>query len=95
MNFNGNQKIDSFNFIDPTKDHCRFEEKDSDGEPKYIRDIEYVTRNGVRPKCLSMNPASVHTTPNLIWTGVLGRATRVFKGENAIEEFLANLDEAL
>ena len=91
----GDDKYDSMNFDEPCDDHCRKEENDSKGDPKWIKDIEYITRNGTRPKCIVFDPVTIHTHPNLIWTGKLGRSGVVFRGESPIDDFLSNLEETL
>lgn len=91
----GDDKYDSMNFEEPCDDHCRKEENDSKGDAKWFKDIEYVTRNGTRPKCLIFNPATVHTKPVYTWEGKLGRSGIVIKGEDAPEQFIKLVDEAL
>lgn len=88
-------KYDLFSFDDPIHTHCRAEENDSKGNPKWWKDIQYVTRNGTRPKCLILNPVTVHTSPMFSWKGKLGRSGVVFKGDNCISEFMSNLEEEL
>lgn len=91
----GNDRYDSLNFEEPCYDHCRKEENDSKGDPKWLKDIEYSARQSVRPKCLIVDPVTVHTTPNFIWTGKLGRSGVVFKGDDAVSDFLFNMEETL
>lgn len=91
----GEERYDSMSFHEPVDDHCRKEELDSKGQPKWFKDIEYVTRNGTHPKSLILEPVTVHTEPNYIWIGKLGRSGTVFKGEQALDQFLDNLMELL
>lgn len=86
---------DVFDFEEPCEDHCRFAEKDSSGQPKYHKDIEYTTRHGRQPKCLTLNPVTVHTTPNFIFTGKLGRSGLALKGDDAVEQLMEMLEEEL
>ena len=88
-------KYDIFNFEEPTGNHCRAEENDSKGNPKWWKDIEYSSRGGIRPKCLILNPVTVHTIPMFSWEGRLGRSGIVFKGDDCVEQFLSNLEEQL
>lgn len=86
---------DFISYDNPCNDHCRFEENDSKGDPKWWKDIEYVTSNGTRPSCLILDPVTVHTTPVYYWTGRLGRSGVVFKGDNCIEDMMSNIEEVL
>tara|TARA_R110000851_G_scaffold96792_2_gene209958 strand:- start:37667 stop:38371 length:705 start_codon:yes stop_codon:yes gene_type:complete len=88
----GEDRFDSFSFIEPCFDHCRSEENDSKGNPKWLKDIEYSTRNGSRPKCLIIEPVTVHTKPVFTWNGKLGRSGVVFRGTDSIEQFINNVD---
>lgn len=85
------EHYDHKNFIDPVPDHCRREENDSSGRPKWIKDIEYNARGKVRPQCVTLNPVTVHTKPVYEWTGKLGRSGVVFKGDDAVKDFCKNL----
>lgn len=87
-------KYDSFNFEEPCEDHCRFAEHEK-GQPKYIKDIEYETKTGQKPKTLILNPVTVHTSPELVFMKRLGRSGVVFKGEDGVREFLNSWDEGL
>lgn len=89
----GFEVYDIINFEDPCSDHCRVEENDSKGDPKWWKDIEYLTRNGTRPKCLIFNPVTVHTRPIYTWKGRLGRSGVVFKGDDCIRDFISNLEK--
>ena len=62
-------KYNHKNFVRPTRDHCRYEERDSSGKRKWVKDIEYKTRSGVRPKVFTLNPVTVFTEPILRWDG--------------------------
>lgn len=88
------ERYDSLNFIEPHDDHCRFVEF-SDNQPKYIKDIEYQTRSGRRPKCLILDPVTVHDTPLYTFTGKLGRASIALKGDDAAGQLMALLEETL
>lgn len=93
--YDADDKYEVLCFEDPTPDHCRAEENDSKGNPKWWKDISYESRSGVRPKCLTFNPVTVHTKPIYCWTGKLGRSGVVFKGDDAVAKFLDNIEMEL
>lgn len=76
----GSDRFESLNFHSPKEDHCRLIEMDSNGEQKWLKDIEYSTRSCKRPQTALLEPVMVSSRPELALRVKLGRTGRKVSG---------------
>jgi hypothetical protein len=80
------ERYDKGNYIEPCANHCRAEELDPNGNPKWYKDIEYAVRGRV-PQCCTLEPFLLNTSPGLVCLEPMGRATLRKTGSEVVDMF--------